>query len=453
MNNNFSEIIKTHTNDLLPLLNHYECLPNSLKVAIKLNMDFIIENIFNITGTKLYYNNNCGINFDKYINGFNKRRIECISSLDNINIRKKYSIYIDSLNSISNTKTGVHDNILLPCIRKILLTTAYTYEQLVDLFTYADMTITSISDRIKNDNSFYYSTLSSFLLFEILPFKSNGVEAYNDFILDKKTDNENKSNYSFHCIILDMIRYIMENKIVIEIDKSIDVLASLVYILYQEMNIHSDPELIFLIFENKYGEGVTELIRAKYMGFVNKKIDFIEILDMFKSIKSDNFEKFTKYMINHKDNTINSGYNEESKTNVIDYNHTILYGNMKLSKDESFDIIKAFNQYTSDYIKKYIKKDVNLSFTLSDNNITFITYELKLPNLLLITNDGNNRYFVKYDDEIFMLFQLEGFIDAIGISINTNEDESSHFIIIQKDRNLGFRLYTDFEEIEADLEL
>ena len=450
MENKFSKRFRSHRSDLLFLLDHFECLPNTLKMSIKLDLDFIIETISSDYNKLLYYNKNCELNFPKFLNEKNKLKIKAIDNVDSLDLMRTYSTYYADIETLSNTRFASDDKILLPCIRKILTTTAYTTEQLSDLFNYADMTITSISDKIKDNSSFYYNTLCSFLLFEILPFKSRGVSIYYEFMSDVQysDDNDNKLFFTFHCTVLNMIRFIIEKRIEIESDKMIDILASLVYILYEKLKIDSDPNLIFFIFKNRYGNGVSEAIKTKYNDIVNRNIDFIDILKNFKSVNSNDFDKFINYIVRRKDTIL------QNKTNkyVSDLNSIIIYGTIVIDDISRDLILKAFNNYTKNYIKKYINKDININFDISSDNIIYIKHELKLPNAMLKTDDGYNRYFVEYNNELFMIFQLEGFIDVVGISLK-DYDDNKHFVIIQRDRNLGFRLYTDFEEIEAKLHM
>ena len=76
---------------------------------------------------------------------------------------------------------------------------------------------------------------------------------------------------------------------------------------------------------------------------------------------------------------------------------------------------------------------------------------MKADISVLKTREGLTRYFIKYENEIFMLFIIDGYIDTLGISINIDKNKDTKIIIMQKDRNLGFKLVSGLNELESDL--
>ena len=436
-------ILNKDKEQLKNLLDHYECLPEYLQMQIRYNLDKCIDYIYKDYDRKVYYNKYVGLNLS------NVSKCELINNNDNIDIRKAYSYCMRRLHDFEIMNT-IKDEMLLPAVRKILNLRCYDKEQLSKLFLYADMTVESISDRILNRNIKYYYELCEFLLFDVLPYKSRGVaiciEYEREANLVEYSDKEFKGK--FHSIIISIIKYILSDKINVPIESRIDHLAVLIYLLYNELNIKSDPELIFVILSRKYNEAISETIRKHVHELKESNSDILEYIDMLDDIKEIDFEKFKNYVV---DKEVYTDRIEDSN-NSKELDGVICYGTIDLNEDLVYKMMEVSNVYTKRFIvSNYLNKNKNISFEIPEDNLMFIRREMKADISVLKTREGLTRYFIKYENEIFMLFIIDGYIDTLGISINIDKNKDTKIIIMQKDRNLGFKLVSGLNELESDL--
>ena len=427
------------------LLDHFECLPEYLQMNIKYNLNECIEAIYRDYNRKVYYNKYVGLNLSRV------DRCELVENNENIDIRESYSHCMSRLHDFEIRNT-IKDEILLPAVRKILTIRCYDKEHLSKLFLYGDMTIESISGRILNNNIKYYYDLCEFLFFDVLPYKSRGVAAYIEYSHDTNLveygDDEFKGK--FHSIIISIIKYIITDKINVPVEDRIEHLAVLIYLLYNELNIKSDPELVFVILSKKYSVPVSNAIRKRVHELKDTKADVLDYIDMLDKIKEYDFELFRNYIVDK------NGHNErlEEYNNTREINGVVCYGTIDIDEDLMYKMLEVAKIYTKKYIvSRYFNRNKNISFNIPEENLMFIRREMKSNISILKTDEGMTRYFIEYENEIFMLFTIEGFIDTIGISINMHnkEEDETKIIIMQKDRNLRFKLISDLNELECDV--
>lgn len=281
-----------------------------------------------------------------------------------------------------------------------------------------------------------------FLVFTILEYKFEGFGIYNKHCSDVRPSDEFEYIFSYNkpFIILKTFKLLFsmpEN----QRDCVCRMAAILIYLL--AMTFDTNPfEFSSLFTELFFNEDMKNKI-MEYLSKLNggENISILDISNEIQSLWTPNIlsELDRLYDINKKKNDPIIENNIKDELSIKTKCDNLFFGDNIIDSDKLDEFAYKIFQITEEFIKRYVGKDKNVSFDMTEFDAGYILYNynknIKICTLLKYPAESTSsfRYMIKKpsinDDEIYLLFKIDGDNKLYGISVNSLDNKNTRRII------------------------
>lgn len=270
--------------------------------------------------------------------------------------------------------------------------------------------------------------LTSFVVFELLPWKIEEFSLYNENLFFKMNEDTIQNNYNNKLLkyIETFLRNAMNDK-----DYNSFSMACLILLLYINLGYSPEDECDLCLFAKPYinylsfyrmdfAKSLEKCIETLNEKYINNEIDELEILQNINDIDDNDTELyFSRYDILH----------ESMYKDIVTFssNEYQIFGEKVYDGTET-KFIYQIEKLTPEEIWHYMGSDVRADFELTEDMLSFLRYNM--PNIrqcILRSKDGHiRRYISNICGKVFLLFRIYNDAENIyGITLSSKKDENN----------------------------